>query len=247
MPSTLRLRASVAALLAVFALSAQAEVFNAEAEQVTSGDSLTMKVNRDGEWETLKVKIRGIDAPEMNQDGGKKAEMALSALIQGRKLIAECEDIDANDNYLCSIATSSRLDVGLYLLERGLVWVSPRTISFMKRDWQNAYVSAELYARRKHKGLFSGGDHPIPPWEWRKTHPYVNPQTLKEMEVPELSASDNLAEAAAEGESPDEVEMERTQLHVQEPTTWYGKLFQLAETWCTEAWTTIKNGVKALF
>ena len=62
------------------------------------------------------------------------------------------------------------LDTGLYLLERGLVWVDPRSVAYMKSQWQNVYVSAELMARKKHRGLFAGGQQPISPWEWRKTH-----------------------------------------------------------------------------
>ena len=107
--------------LSAIALDGQAEVYNAVAIEVISGDTLSLKVNRDDEWETMKVRIRGIDAPEMSQDGGQKAQMTLSALIQGRKLIAECEDIDTDDNYLCSVATNNQLNTGLYLLERGLV------------------------------------------------------------------------------------------------------------------------------
>lgn len=231
--------------LGFVALGAQAEVYNAETVEVISGDTLSLKVNRDGEWETMKVRIRGIDAPEMNQDGGKRAQMTLSALIQGRKLIAECEDIDTDDNYLCSVATNNRLDTGLYLLERGLVWVDPRSVAYMKSQWQNVYVSAELMARKKHRGLFAGGQQPISPWEWRKTHPEPV-AAAKTADIPELKM-DDLAEVTDENLNMDEASVERTQLHVAEPTTWYGKLFMLAETWCTEAWGTFKSGLRQLY
>ena len=58
---------------------------------------------------------------------------------------------------------------------------------------------------------------------------------------------DDLAEVTDENLNMDEASVERTQLHVAEPTTWYGKLFMLAETWCTEAWGTFKSGLRQLF
>lgn len=112
----------------------------------------------------------------------------------------------------------------------------------MKPQWQNVYVSAELMARKKHRGLFDGVKKPTPPWEWRKAHP--EPIAVeKTADIPELKM-DDLTGLSDENRNMDKSSADRTQLHVAEPTTWYEKLFMLAETWCTEAWGTFKSGLR---
>ena len=77
----------VAALLCVSASMAQADVFAARVSKVVDGDTLWVKPES-GEA-PRKLRLQGIDAPEICQSGGVASRDALRQLVT-----AACQDFD---------------------------------------------------------------------------------------------------------------------------------------------------------
>ena len=120
---------------------------------VHDGDTITILTEK----EQIKIRLFGIDAPELKQAYGKKSKQFLSNLIAGQ--IVEVEK-NGNDRYGRTIGTVSLNgeDINAQMVENGYAWAYRR---FSKK-----YAPQESEAKFEKRGLWS--DDPIPPWEWRK-------------------------------------------------------------------------------
>lgn len=123
---------------------------------VHDGDTITILVEK----EQVKIRLFGIDAPELKQPCGKKSKQFLSNLIAGQ--IVEVEK-NGNDRYGRTIGTVSLNgeDINAQMVENGYAWAYRR---FSKK-----YAPQESEAKFEKRGLWR--DDPIPPWEWRKISP----------------------------------------------------------------------------
>lgn len=126
---------------------------------VNDGDTLTM---REG-MEERRVRLYGIDCPELDQPGGEEAREAASALAHLERVRL---DIKGRDHYGRDTAVVSLPDGKILneeLLRLGLAWVydaychEPRCLFWRK---------LELEAREKRLGIWRD-EHPVPPWTWR--------------------------------------------------------------------------------
>ena len=72
----------IAALISVLALSAHADEFTCKVESTTDGDTFRCDDN-------TRVRIHGIDAPELATPEGPASRNALQALIEARTLACE--------------------------------------------------------------------------------------------------------------------------------------------------------------
>lgn len=120
---------------------------------VHDGDTITILVEK----EQVKIRLFGIDAPELKQPYGKKSKQFLSNLIAGQ--IVEVEK-NGNDRYGRTIGTVSLNgeDINAQMVENGYAWAYRR---FSKK-----YAPQESEAKFEKRGLWR--DDPIPPWKWRK-------------------------------------------------------------------------------
>ena len=120
---------------------------------VHDGDTITILAEK----EQVKIRLFGIDAPELKQPYGKKSKQFLSNLIAGQ--IVEVKE-NGNDRYGRTIGTVSLNgeDINAQMVENGYAWAYRR---FSKK-----YAPQESEAKFEERGLWS--DDPIPPWEWRK-------------------------------------------------------------------------------
>jgi endonuclease YncB( thermonuclease family) len=113
-----------------------------------------------------KIRLSGIDAPEMDQvcidasgkdwKCGIEARDQLQAFTSGRPWICELAGTDVYGRHLGS-CTVGGVDVSRWLVRNG--WA----IAF--RRYSTAYVTDEEFARDQKHGLWSGAF--IAPWEWR--------------------------------------------------------------------------------
>ena len=151
-------------LLAAFCLAgSQAhgqQVFMAQVTHVSDGD--TVWVQPDSGGQPLKIRMEGIDAPEICQIGGKASRAALQALTLNRTLEVS---IRAHDDYGRGLA---RLrfrgkDLGAEMVRTGQAW------SYRWRQSSGPYASEEKYAQREQLGLFSQKKAQLPR-DFRKQH-----------------------------------------------------------------------------
>jgi endonuclease YncB( thermonuclease family) len=116
---------------------------------------------------SIKIRLGGIDAPEMDQvcidSAGKNwncgidAKEKLQAFAHERPWVCDLTGTDVYKRHLGSCRIGGE-DVSRWLVRNG--WA----LAF--RRYSTAYIADEDYAREQKRGLWSGAF--IAPWEWRR-------------------------------------------------------------------------------
>lgn len=111
----------------------------------------------------VKVRLRGIDSPEFGQHWASEARDFTASLVLNHIVIVESSGKDQYDRVLGDVRVDG-LDVNEAIVRKGMAWrydfggTNPRL------------VAAERAARAERVGLWADSS-PIPPWQWRRTHP----------------------------------------------------------------------------
>ena len=143
----------------VVVAQAHAETLLGRAIWIHDGDTVTINA-KNGTW--FKVRLWGIDAPELDQPGGKEAMLELIQLI-GRKTVTV--SVKDRDRYgrIVGVITYRNRDINREMIQRGHAWYYKQYAPNQK-----VYADAEQTAKEKKEGLWKSENPPIPPWEWRK-------------------------------------------------------------------------------
>lgn len=130
--------------------------------RVVDGDTIVVRTSG---GEKVKVRVWGIDAPEMNQPGGRQAKAAAERWCLGKefRLVKEGRGSDRYGRVIARvIIVPGRSDLGLTQIRSGWAW------HFAKyAPDEEKYREAQLWAASRGLGVWGWPD-PIPPWEWRK-------------------------------------------------------------------------------
>ena len=146
-----------------------------EVVSVYDGDTCTLLVGKN----QYKIRLEGIDTPEMDQAFGKRAKQALSGYIFGKQVTAQLSGKDRYERYLGTILMDGR-NVNLQMVKDGCAW------HYKKYSSDEILAQAESDARAARRGLWEDGDA-MAPWDWRnkdsrKTAAKVTPgQELREL------------------------------------------------------------------
>lgn len=127
---------------------------------ITDGDTVRVRVGSEGDFRVEKVRLDQIDAPERGQPFGEKSRQYLAGLVHGRDITLQT---DGRDQYGRVIGTLMRdgKSMNAEMVRAGFAWVYRR---YMKDE---NLLLLEGAARNAGRGLWAG-EHPIPPWEWRR-------------------------------------------------------------------------------
>jgi len=118
----------------------------------------------------LRVRIWGIDAPEMGQDPwGYRSRQHLESLLRNRRVLIQVEDRDKYGRVVARLQQGT-VDLGLRMVRDGQASVHSRYV----RD-QN-YRATRAQARVQGVGIWSQSGSQQQPWEWRRLNP---PATYK--------------------------------------------------------------------
>lgn len=141
-----RLQAALLAAGLFMAPAAQAAAeLRGRAERVVDGDTLWLAPSDGGR--PLKLRLQGLDAPELCQPWGPQARDALRALVQGRELRVRVVTRDDYGRLLARVADAQGRDLGELLVRQGAAW---------NDGWHRRpgpYVAAERVARTLGLGL----------------------------------------------------------------------------------------------
>jgi endonuclease YncB( thermonuclease family) len=112
---------------------------------VVDGDTVWVKTRAD--QQTLKVRIEGIDAPEICQVGGVEAQNALKAHVLGQPVVLTS---GAHDDYGRTVGTLylQGEDVGRWLVASGHAWV------YSYRHKKGPYADEFFQAQTGGRGAF---------------------------------------------------------------------------------------------
>jgi micrococcal nuclease len=106
-----------------------------------------------------KVRLFGIDAPEIGQPFGTKSRDRLAELIKGREVEVEGHGHDRYGRPLARLEIDGQ-DVDRQMVLDGMAW------HFKRYSNDATLAAAEVEARAARRGLWADRQ-PMPPWEWR--------------------------------------------------------------------------------
>ena len=104
---------------------------------VIDGDTVHVRRSR--------VRLHGIDAPELTQRGGWKARSHMIGLAGGREVAVEPVDVDRYGRFVARVRLG-RTDVSVRMVRDGFARATT--------DWCLDYAAAEFEARRQRRGLW---------------------------------------------------------------------------------------------
>ena len=139
-------------LLALPALAADTVIVG-KVVGVHDGDTLALRT----EDETLKVRLSGIDTPELGQPFGNNAKQALSSMVFGRSVTISSTGKDRYGRSL-GIVFLGNGNVNAQMIRMGMAWhYKQYSDSVPMQQFEN-------YARANRIGLWSD-PNPIAPWD----------------------------------------------------------------------------------
>lgn len=134
-------------------------------------DALKKCISNEGYWifddgdilaHIYRIRLRGVDAPELKMPYGEEAKQALLSLVQGEQLRVVVYGNDQYDRLVGDIY-SKGVFIQEVLLKKGCAW------HYKKYDQRPEFAMWEKEARAARVGLWASSN-PQKPWEWRKTH-----------------------------------------------------------------------------
>lgn len=108
-----------------------------------------------------KVRLSGIDAPEIGQDFGTKSRDTLRSRVLRKSVAVHSRGQDQYGRTLAALEIDGD-DVGEWMVSSGMAW------HYKRYSDDKALAAAERQARTARRGLWADRD-PTPPWEWRAT------------------------------------------------------------------------------
>lgn len=135
-------------------------VYEARVTRVFDGDTLWVQPLPDGRYR--KLRLDGIDAPEICQDGGVASRDALSARVLQQVVTVRERARDDYGRALVRLEHAG-VDVGSVMVRQGMAW------SYRWRHSDGPYARDEALARGQNRGLFVV-DSPENPRDFRRRH-----------------------------------------------------------------------------
>jgi endonuclease YncB( thermonuclease family) len=141
--------------------------------RVTDGNTIVVL---DSNQAQHKIRLQGIDAPELGQAYGTQSKEHLSDAVAGKNVVVEYDKRDRDGRIVGKVLLSSD-DMNLRQVEAGLAWHHKKYQNEQTTPDRVKYSDAELEARRVRRGLWADKD-PVPPWKHRQ----AKRQFMKDMQ-----------------------------------------------------------------
>ena len=148
----------MAAALACAALFAQAAEFTAPVIGISDGD--TIKVLQDGV--SKRIRLWGIDCPEMKQAFGTRAKQFTGDLAFGKTVTLRVHDVDRYGRQVAEIILPDGRNLNQEIVRAGFAWWYRQ---YARHDKELERLEGEAKAAKL--GLWVDKD-PMPPWEFRR-------------------------------------------------------------------------------
>ena len=127
---------------------------------VHDGDSLTILIDTPDGKRQAKIRLDGIDAPELGQAFSRVSRDGLAKMVFECQCAVESRGPDKYGRTVGRVSVDGA-DVNAAMLDSGLAW------HYKKYDSRPEMAAREEAAKRAKVGLWDDRD-PIPPWDWRK-------------------------------------------------------------------------------
>ena len=101
----------------------------------------------------LEIRLKGIDAPELKQTGGRIARVYLEQLLKGKKLSVEVLEKDRHGRILARVSVDGQ-DINLAMINAGWAW------HYRHYEPDNRHkIKAEKEAKSRTQECFDSGCH----------------------------------------------------------------------------------------
>ena len=127
---------------------------------VADGDTVYVRLSE--HMPSVPVRLMGIDAPEICQEGGQAARQALQALLQDQPVTLLRQQTDSYGRELATVYWQGQ-DVARAMVERGMAW------SYRFGRDPGPYARQQQIAQAAGLGLFAQ-PKPEPPHRFRQRH-----------------------------------------------------------------------------
>ena len=152
-----KLRLFLIILIALFSLSAQAEIIRGQVIKVADGDTLTLLGDSN---KKIRIRLAGIDTPERKQPFGHTAKNALAKLVFQKKILIKTQTKDRYGRTV-GVVFLDNLNVNNELVRQGMAWV------YKKYTDNEKLYELEAQAKTRRIGLWAD-ETPVAPWDWRR-------------------------------------------------------------------------------
>ena len=127
---------------------------------VHDGDTITLLTSDN---QSFKVRLYGIDSPELKQPGGKKAKQFLSSICFGKEVRIEKLGIDRYQRVIGWLYTIDGMSINKMMVDSGWAW------DYKQYSKKHPELQiAEDSAKARGKNIWSM-KHPIEPWLYRSS------------------------------------------------------------------------------
>lgn len=152
------------AAIAFLPVGGAAETLMGQVVRISDGDTLTLLSL---EKKQFTIRLSGIDAPERDQDFGRKSAQSLGELVHRKQVTVSYEKHDRYGRIVGKVLAGGT-DVNLIQVGRGMAWHYKAYAREQSVSDRASYAAAEEVARAAKAGLWA---HPVPvaPWEYRQT------------------------------------------------------------------------------
>ncbi len=133
-----------------------ARVLAGYVQRVIDGDTFDLRMDD----RLIRIRLAGIDAPEINQPYGVAARDYLAQVCEGQFIHALVLELDRNGRSIADVYLQEHWLNG-QMIRAGLAW------HFTKYDNFQELADEEANARAARRGLWAEAA-PIAPWDWRR-------------------------------------------------------------------------------
>lgn len=155
-------RAMVLTLLLVPAICL-ADLLRGQIVGVHDGDTVTLL---DSSSALHKIRLAGIDAPELGQAFGRRSKEELSREVFGKPATVEWSKRDRYGRLVGKVVVDGR-DANLAQVGKGFAWHYTAYAAEQPLVDRVAYKEGQTRAREARLGLWED-DQPLPPWDYRR-------------------------------------------------------------------------------
>lgn len=132
---------------------------------IVDGDTVHAK---EANGRQIKIRLKGIDAPENSQQMGSESKQSLDQCISNSSIIkVMVDDSNATDKYgrYLGRLQAGNIDCNLYQVEQGMAWFYREYSNDMSKTDAESFESAERYAQSNKLGIWLVELEPA--WEYR--------------------------------------------------------------------------------
>ena len=164
-------------LCLLFHLDAHASTLAGRVIEVNSGDVITIyNLNR-----PVRIRLLGVDAPELDQAFGDVARKHLSDLVCDKSVLVDYSGIAA-DSSLTGRVLLNNTDIGAQMIRDGAAWLDQNNQDRLSATDREVYQLSQEAARSERRGLWQA-ENPVAPWDFVKAealkkNPYLSLKTL---------------------------------------------------------------------